>query len=137
MNWKVILQLSMFGLLMGIATVFLVPSKFELLFWVPIFLICGYVIAKRRENRHFVHGLLLGLANCVWITGAHILFAERYLSTHAAEAKMMLSMPRPDSPRLMMAMMGPLVGLVSGLIIGLLAFLASKLVRPKAAAAAK
>ena len=62
MNWKLILQLSLFGLAMGLATVFLIPSK-------------------------------------------------------------------PDSPRLMMAMMGPVIGVVSGLVLGLFAFVAGKLVK--------
>jgi hypothetical protein len=34
---------------------------------------------------------------------------------------MMTSMPLPDSPRLMMAMTGSIIGLVSGLILGLFA----------------
>jgi hypothetical protein len=29
MNWKLIIQLSMFGLAMGIATVFVIPSNIE------------------------------------------------------------------------------------------------------------
>lgn len=43
---------------------------------------------------------------------------------------MMSSMPLPDSPRLMMALTGPVVGLVSGVIIGLIAMAARKLKRP-------
>ncbi len=39
MNWKLILQLSMFGLAMSVATVYLIPSKIEPAFWLPIFLI--------------------------------------------------------------------------------------------------
>jgi hypothetical protein len=41
--------------------------------------------------------------------------------------RMMTSMPLPDSPRLMMAMTGPIIGLVSGLILGLFALVARKL----------
>lgn len=42
---------------------------------------------------------------------------------------MMKSMPLPDMPRLMMAILGPVVGLISGIIIGLLALGAGKLVK--------
>ena len=59
MNWKLIFQLSLFGLAMGIATVFVIPSKIEPAFWLAIFLICAYVIAKRCAAGHFLHGLLL------------------------------------------------------------------------------
>ena len=41
---------------------------------------------------------------------------------------MMSSMPLPDSPRLMMALVGPVIGVVSGLVIGALAVLAAKMV---------
>lgn len=130
MNWKLILRLSMFGLAMGIATVFLIPSSVEPFCWVVIFLICGIAIG-RSTSRPFITGLLLGLANCVWITTAHIVFFRQYLASHSQEAEMMKSMPLPDSPRMMMAVTGPIVGIVSGIVIGLLSLLATKLGPPK------
>ena len=42
---------------------------------------------------------------------------------------MMKSMPF-DSPRLVMLMMGPVGGIVSGLILGLFAWIAGKIVKP-------
>jgi hypothetical protein len=129
MDWKLIFQLSLFGLAMAFGTVFLIPSNIEPAFWLVIFLICAYSIAKRRPTGRFVHGVLLGLVNSVWITAAHILLFDRYIPGHPQEAAMMKSMPLPDSPRLMMAITGPVVGLISGVIIGLLALGAGKLIR--------
>jgi len=129
MNWKLVLQLSMFGFAMGIATVFLIPSKIEPAFWLPIFLVCAYAIARTSATMRFLHGLALGIANSVWITAAHILFSARYLANHAQEAAMIGSMPLPDSPRLMMAVMGLVAGIVSGVVIGLLALAAGLLVK--------
>jgi hypothetical protein len=136
MNWKIIFLLSLFGLAMGIATVFVIPSKIEPLFWLVIFVISAFVIARATSSRHFLHGLLVGIVNSVWITGAHILFVNQYLANHAKEAAMMQNMPRPDSPRLMMAMVSPIAGLVSGAVIGILAFIASKLRKPRVSATA-
>jgi len=132
MNWKLILQLSLFGLAMGLATVFVIPSNLEPLFWLVIFVICAYIIA-RRTQKGFLHGLLLGLANSVWITASHILFFSQYIATHAREGAMMQTMP--FSPRIMMAIVGPVIGLISGVAIGLLALLASKVVKPAGGAA--
>jgi hypothetical protein len=133
-NWKLILRLSLFGLAMGIGTVFFISSKMEPFLWLPIFLLCAYLIAL-RANRRFLHGLFVGLANSVWITSVHILFFGHYIATHAPEAAMFKSMPLPESPRLMMALMGPAVGVVSGVVIGLLAMLAGALFRrPRAVA---
>ena len=106
MNWKLIVQLSLFGLAMGIATVFLIPSTIEPLFWVAIFGISAYLIATRCAGRYFLHGLCVSIANSVWITASHILLFERYIANHPQEAAMMTSMPLPDSPRMMMALMG-------------------------------
>ena len=130
MPWNLILKLSIFGLVMGVATVFWVPSNIEPFLWILIFVICAYVIARSSE-RPFFTGVLLGLANSVWITTAHLLLFSEYLATHLREAAMMKSMPLHESPRLMMALTGPIVGLISGIIIGLFALLAAILVRPK------
>jgi hypothetical protein len=128
-DWKLIFQLSLLGLAMGIATVFFIPSNIEPIFWVVIFVVCAYIIAKHLAARHFLHGLLLGLANSVWITASHILLFNRYIANHPREAAMMTSMPLPDSPRVMMALTGPGIGLVSGLVIGLFALVGGKLLK--------
>src|SRR5262249_12263669 len=127
MNGRLILLLSMFGLAMGIATVFVIPSTIEPIFWLVIFLVCAYVIAKKAPGRFFLHGFLVSLVNAVWITGAHILLVTSYLPRHPQEAAMMAKMPLPDSPRLMMLITGPIIGVASGLILGLFSFLAGKL----------
>jgi hypothetical protein len=137
MNWKLIFQLSLFGLAMGIATVYLIPSKIEPAFWLVIFLISAYAIAKRSPGKHFLHGLLLGLANSVWITAAHVLLFDTYIARHAQEAAMMQSMPLPASPRLIMALTGPVFGLISGVVLGLFALVAGRLVKNSSAPADK
>src|ERR1700681_3162331 len=101
MNSKLILQLSLFGLAMGVATVFVIPSSIEPAFWLVIFVICAFVIAKRAAGRYFLHGLFVSLVNSVWITAAHIVFFDQYITNHRQEAAMMTAMPLPDSPRTM------------------------------------
>jgi hypothetical protein len=114
---------------MAFATIWVIPSKVEPLFWLAIFATCAYLIARFAPGKPFVHGFLVSVVNSVWITSAHVLFSAAYLAHHPQEAEMLKTMPMPDSPRLMMAMTGPLVGIVSGLVLGGLAFLASKFVK--------
>lgn len=128
MNWKLIVQLSMFGLAMGLATVFFIPSSVEWVCWLVILVTCAYVIARNCRDKRFLHGLSLGVANSVWMTAAHILFFSRYLAGHPQEAEMLNSMPLPDSPRLMMGITGPVIGVVSGAVIGLFALIAGRFV---------
>lgn len=113
--------LSLFGLAMAIATVFIVPSNVEPIFWVAIFIVCAIIIARVRSTAFFIHGLLVGIMNSIWVTGAHIVLFDRYIAKHPKEAAMMASMPR-----LMMALVGPGIGIVSGAIIGVFAFMAGK-----------
>ncbi len=119
LDWALILALSAFGLAMGIATVFVIPSSVEPFFWLGIFAICAYLIARRAPANFFLHGLLVSIVNAVWITAAHVVLVDSYLPRHPDEAAMMTKMPMPDSPRLMMLMTGPLVGVASGLVLGL------------------
>ncbi len=86
------------------------------------------LIARSAPAKYFLHGLCTSLLNSVWVTAAHVAFAETYLAGHPDEAKMAAG--APFSMRVMMLLTGPLVGLVSGLVLGLFAFIASKLVKP-------
>ena len=127
MNWKLIFQLSLFGLAMAFGTVYVIPSNIEPMLWLLVFLVCAYLIATQAPGRYFLHGLVLGLANSVWVTGVHLVLVTPYLTNHPAEAEMMYSAPLPITP--MMLITGPIVGLISGTVIGLLAIVASKIVR--------
>jgi hypothetical protein len=126
MNWKLVLQLSLFGLAMAFATVFFVPSRIEPFCWIAIFIAVAYVIGARATPRPFLHGLAVGVVNSVWVTGAHLLFFTQYIANHAREAEMMRSSPMASTPRLMMAITGPVIGVVSGIILGLFALAAAK-----------
>jgi hypothetical protein len=129
LNLTLIFRLSLFGLAMSIATVFWIPSNAEPLFWLAIFIACAILIAKQADAKFFLHGFLTSLVNCVWITLAHIIFAESYLAQHAQEAAMMASSPFASSPRLMMLATGPVIGVASGLVLGLFCFVAAKIFR--------
>lgn len=129
MNWKLIAQLSLFGLVMGIATVYVIPSSIEPFFWIAIMLISAYFIATRTPGAFVLHGVAVGIANSVWITACHVLLFSSYASRHVPEMAMMTTMPLPTHPRLMMLLVGPLIGVVSGVVLGVLAMGAARLVK--------
>lgn len=127
MDRRLIFRLSLFGLAMAFATVFVVPTRAEPVLWLPIFLYCAYAIAKNAPQNPFMHGLLLGVMNSLWITAVHMLLFGTYLAHHQSEAAMMDSMPM--SPRLMMMIVGPCIGVASGIVIGLFALVAAWILR--------
>lgn len=130
MNVKFTIQLSLFGLIMGFATVSLIPEKTEPVFWLAIFSFCAFVIAKVCTARYFLYGFVTSLFNSVWITGIHILFFNKYAASHPGIAAMGSNMYLARHPRLVMLMMGIPFGIASGIILGLFCVVASKLVQP-------
>lgn len=131
MNWKLIFQLSLFGLIMAFGTITLIPQKIEPIFWLVIFVFCAVVIAKACEHSYFLTGFLVSMVNCVWITAFHIMFYKSYMLHHPDMAAMNKNMPPSFAihPRLLMALTGPVFGALSGLILGLFSFIASKIVK--------
>jgi hypothetical protein len=129
MNWRLVAQLSLFGAAMGVASVFLIPPAVEPFVWLAIFVVCAAIIARKCARKHFLHGFLVSVANSVWMTAGHIVFFDDYIARHPREAAMAAQM---GSPRLMMLATGPVVALISGLVLGLLAFGASKVLEPAA-----
>jgi hypothetical protein len=125
MNWKLIVALSMFGLVMAIGTISMIPMHVEYFLWPVIFILCALIIAKNAPSKFFLHGFLVCILNCVWITAAHAIFFNSYMMHHPEMAQM--KMPMPDHPRRMMVLFGPVVGVVSGIIVGSLSWLASKI----------
>ena len=129
MNWKLIFQLSLFGLAMAFATISFVPQNVEYILWPIIFIICAYFIAKNCAGQYFLHGFLVSLVNCVWITAAHIFFYKTYIANHPDMASMSSHMFWPYHPKRQMLVMGPVFGAVSGIVLGLFALIASKIIK--------
>ena len=62
MNWNLILKLSLFGLLMGVLSVFgLLPTGFEFFPWLIIAVISGYLISKHTTKLIITQSVVLGL----------------------------------------------------------------------------
>ena len=133
MNWKLIFQLSIFGLIMAFGTVSLIPQKVEPVFWVLIFAFCAFVIARACSGKYFLHGLYTGLANCIWITAVHVIFYHKYIENHPQMDTWTTSLPAAFAthPRIATAIVGLGPGIISAIVFGLFAFIASKIARKK------
>jgi hypothetical protein len=119
---------------MAFGTISLIPEMIEPVFWGAIFIFCAYIIAKRVGGKYFGHGLFLGLANCVWITAAHFVFYNTYIIHHQSVLKMSQQHPIfPTHPRIDMLIIAPFIGIISGVIIGIFALIASLLMKKKVA----
>ena len=125
------MYLSLYGFVMAFATVFWIPTRIEPIFWVIIFIICAYLIARKCQEYFFWNGFMVSIINSIWITGVHIIFYSTYMANHPEMANMNSQMPLQEHPRLMMLMTGPVFGALSGIVLGAFAWIASKIVKKK------
>jgi uncharacterized membrane protein len=128
MNKSLIFRVSLLGLLMAVLTLF-ISSGTERLLWFLVIILTAYFIAKNAPGRYFLHGFLTSLVNCVWVTGIHILFFNMYFQSHSEQFAAMSSTPLSEHPRVMMLVVGPIIGVVSGLVLGLFSFIISKMMK--------
>jgi|WetSurMetagenome_2_1015567.scaffolds.fasta_scaffold82672_3 hypothetical protein len=131
MNWKLILQLSMFGLAMAIATISWIPSSIEPLFWAIIFLFCAYLIAKKCQGKYFLYGFLVSIVNMVWMILVHIIFYNNYIANHPDLLQFNGRMVSKNNPVVLMLITGLIWGILSGLVLGLFAFFENKILNYK------
>lgn len=126
MNLKLVFLLSLWGVAMALLTISIIPQNVEPVCWLIIFLINAILIARNCDHSYFLNGFLVSIANCVWITAAHIIWQDSYLSHHPQMQSMTGKLPPGFSITTMMLITGPIIGIISGLVQGLLAFIASK-----------
>ncbi len=134
MNWKLIFQMSIFGLAMAFGTVSLIPWDVEVFFWIPIFIICAVVIARRCKDRFLAHGVLLILLNAIWYTGVHLMLYPDYIANHPGWLTLIKDSAVQNHPRVAMLIGVPLIGIALGLIQGIIAVIAVKTLPAEAAA---
>jgi LytS/YehU family sensor histidine kinase len=127
MNWKLIFVLSLFAIPMAFATVYYIPQNVEPVFWLVIFLACAFIIAKVATRKYFLHGFMVSIFNCVWITAIHFIFFAPYYANHPNLAEM--KQVTPETMRYAGLVIGPVIGIISGLILGLFSFVAAKILR--------
>lgn len=133
MNLKIIVQLSLFGLIMAFGTISLIPQKVEPIFWLVIFGFSAFVIAKVCTSKYFLHGFILSLINSVWITAVHVLYYNSYAANHPDTVAMSNNMGVYFTihPRLAMLAMAPVFGVLFGIIQGMFAIIAAKIISKK------
>ena len=110
MNWKLIFSLSLFGIALAFVANHL-ASNIMLLSFLVISLLCAYVIAKKAHGEYFLHGFLVSLIGCVWITLVNFALSKHYD-------------PNPY---------WFLIAIVLGIVFGLFSFIASKTIKHRIA----
>lgn len=129
MNWKLVSTLSCFAVAMATASVLGKTAGIEPFLWAIIWLVCAFVIARNTVTKRFLHGLLVGLSHGIINSIIQSLFFDTYLSHNPQLQNQFEQIPGGLPPRIFVLLAGPAIGIASGVVIGLLAILGSKLLR--------
>ena len=126
MKWKTILLLSLFGILMGLNSVFGIVKNIEWLLWLIIAIVSAYILNKQTKKLLVTHavitGLFMGILNAIIQSS---LF-DMYLANNP-EIEGFKQWPITIEPQDFLLMAGPFMGIVYGLVIGLFALLIKKI----------
>lgn len=127
MNWKLILPLSGFGVLMGALSVLGYTQGIEGWLWLAISVFCAGWMGTQLAERRFRHGFLVGLIAAAVASAIQALFFSTYLANNPEFMRAAAALP-PGFPLIAIPLIAiPVGGLLSGVVLGLLTLLAGKL----------
>lgn len=125
MNWTVIILLSSFGAVMGVLAVKGFTQKIEPLLWLCFGIASALVLSKNIDQKPFLHGLFIGIAWGILNALFQCAFFDSYFANNPSLQKnfdKITFMP----PRYFPLITGPLIGLVTGAVLGGLTLLFRK-----------
>lgn len=130
MNWKLIFLLSLFGLALGVASIFTLSPVVEFVLWVGVSVITAILIAKFANSKYFLHGFLVAVVNTFWVTIAQVAMFYTYIVSHPEYLEMVEKLPPAlaEHPRRLLIYRSPVVAIISGLFVGLLSWIAGKVI---------
>ena len=126
MNWKTILLLSLFAILMGFLSVFGVIPDFEWLMWLVIAIVSGYVLNKQTKKLLFTHAVVTGIIMGVFNAVIQSVLFDTYL-LNDPQIEGLSQWPATIEPQYFLLIAGPFIGIVYGLLIGLFALIIKKI----------
>ncbi|QQS35788.1 MAG: hypothetical protein IPM56_16330 [Ignavibacteriales bacterium] len=130
-NLKLILPLLFFGILMGAAGVLGLLGKYELIIWLPVFMVCAFILAKFLTAKFFVNGFVLGFLLAVLSSAIQVIFFDHYINNNPQLKSGFEKLPSPGDAKIFFIMMAPLIGLLSGITLGVFTTAFKKLIFKK------
>jgi len=129
MNWRLILFLSLLGIVLGIASVFGFTSGREWLAWLIIGVYSAWKFASRSREELFLHGFYLGIFIGCFSSVIQALFVTTYLANNPQMVEAVDALPHGLHPAAVVLIMGPIIGTVTGVVFGVIAVIGGKLAR--------
>ena len=126
MDWKLIILLSSFGIVMGLLSVKGFAQKLEPFLWLLFGIITSLVLSKNISEKTFLHGLLIGLAWGVVNGVTQSVFFDTYIANNSYLQEG-FKKTTFIQPRYFVLITGPIIGLITGLVVGGLSLLLKRI----------
>ncbi len=130
MNTPLIIKLGLFGVIMGVASLFGGTRGIEALCWAIILLYSAWLIGKRASARPFLHGLYSGGLAALMHSLIQVAFMNTYLA-HNSEAANQSEIPGGLSICVFYLLIAPVIAVIAGSVLGLFSLGAFKLMHRK------
>ncbi len=128
MQWTLVALLSIPGLLMGLLSVKGHTRGIEPFLWVVLAVFAALVISRTAGSRYFIHGLVVGVSWGV-LNGLTAAALFSIYSQHNPEVMQRMQGASKLAPQVMFLMSAPLIGLATGIMLGLMCWGASSVIR--------
>ncbi len=131
MKWLNIYLFSLFGILMGTASLFGYTQNIELPLWIIIALITAIFIARTTTHKIFLHGVLAGIGMGLSNAIVQIAFFSLYVQHNPHASSELEHFTETLSPQWFLFLSSPFIGGLYGSLIGALCVAAAKFHHPK------
>jgi hypothetical protein len=137
MNWKLIFLLSLPGLALSFATVYIIPNNIAIYLWIAVYVFCAFVMAKKNEatqkysSKPYWSIVFVGYLMSIWIGTVHYVFFDAYVSF---QPKVLEQLKNSPEARWRLLVTNLVVGFFLSKILLILNFLAAlilKKLKPK------
>lgn len=129
MNWRLIFVLSGLSIPLGVASVLGVAGNDEWLMWLLAGIFCALQFARKANDDLFLHGFYLGIFCGMFSSFVQAMFVATYLANNPRMFEVLNMLPQDLPPRGVLLIMGPLIGVVSGIVFGILSVVAATIMR--------
>lgn len=127
MNWKTILSLSIFGIIMGLLSVYGISKGFiEFALWMVIAVISALAIERTTRDKLVTHGFLVGFLDGLFHGIVVSILADTYFMNRPEVLELYMQMGETIPVRFFPIIASVLTGIVYGLFIGLIVYLTRK-----------